>query len=341
MDKVASAAIGERSVFFRQAAEPAGFPSTIIEKDFWVCWTLKRLFGHPAFGEGLIFKGGTSLSKVYRVVERFSEDIDVSLSRRLLGYSGERDPERPDLSNNKRQKLLREMGETCSEYVKSDLKAMLEDDFGGIISEESGAWSIVVDENDPDRQTLLFFYPVNEERLQYIEPFVRIELGCRSDTWPTEEASLRPYCGEYLPEAFDDAVCPVKVLTAVRTFWEKATILHQEYHRPEHKALPGRHSRHYYDMAMLAGSAHKDAALADPALLKRVVEHKMAFFRCGWAKYDEAVPGSLRLSPAAERIAGLEADYEAMSVMIFGDTPAFDDVLGVIAELEQEINGPK
>jgi hypothetical protein len=317
------------------------FPPAIVEKDFWVCWTLKRLFGHPEFGKDLIFKGGTSLSKVYDVIERFSEDIDISISRKLLGFTGERDPERADLSNKKRQGLLDEMSGTCSEYVRSALKEKLEGDFSEVIREGGGEWSLNVDERDPDNQTLLFYYPSDEERLHYIHPFVRIELGCRSDTWPTEETAVRAYCAERFPEAFEDEICPVKVLTVVRTFWEKATILHQEYHRPMEKSLPARHSRHYYDMAMLARSEHKDTALCDRELLKRVVEHKMAFFRCGWAKYDLAVPGSFRLSPASERLSDLKADYGAMGVMFFGDIPGFDEVLALIGELEGEINGSR
>ena len=153
-----------------------------------------------------------------------------------------------------------------------------------------------------------------------------------------EKAVITPYLADYVPQAFENAACGVTVLSVGRTFWEKATILHQEHHRPEHNDLPDQYSRHYYDLAMLAQSKYKSAALEDLQLLARVVEHKKCFFRCGWANYDQATPGSLCLSPQPSRIADLQRDYGRMGSMFFGDRPSFGDVVSILADLEAEIN---
>ena len=127
-------------------------------------------------------------------------------------------------------------------------------------------------------------------------------------------------------------------LLAKRTFWEKATILHAEYHRPPEKRLPGRYSRHYYDVAMMAGGPIKQEALADTELLAQVVAHKETFYPSAWARYDLAQPGSIRLVPAASRVAELRLDYRNMAVMIFGEAPAFEKIMEMLGALEEEVN---
>lgn len=114
--------------------------------------------------------------------------------------------------------------------------------------------------------------------------------------------------------------------------------MHQEFHRPAEKNVPPRYARHYYDLAMLADSRYKAEALADPALLQLVVEHKQCFFRCGWARYDTARPGTLHLAPAEFRCPGLRTDYNAMRVMFFGEVPGFDDIVSTLVDLEKEFN---
>lgn len=338
MDKVAALNAQDRSDIFRETADQMNLPPAIIEKDFWVCWTLKYLFKHTTFGTNLIFKGGTTLSKIYNVIKRFSEDIDISISKALLGFDGARDPGNPDLSGTKRRKLLEDMSATCSNYVCTTIKQELELLFAPVIGEAKDTWTLKVYDEDPARQTLLFEYPSFEDRVDYIPPYVRIECGCRSDFWPTEQTVITPYCADYVPDVFEDPGCGVTVLTVGRTFWEKATILHQEYHRPKDKSLPSHYSRHYHDLAMLALSKYKTAALEDRELLAHVVEHKKYFFRCAWANYDEATHGTLRLSPPKYRIADLRTDYNMMNIMFFEKKPEFDKIMAVLADLETEIN---
>jgi hypothetical protein len=123
-----------------------------------------------------------------------------------------------------------------------------------------------------------------------------------------------------------------------RTFWEKATILHMIHHQPETKQTAERMSRHFYDMMVLADSKHKASALKRLDLLEAVAKHKARFFRAGWARYDLAAPGTLRLIPPAERKAELAKDYDKMNSMLFGDPPKFDDILARLQALEDEIN---
>ena len=110
MDKFANEP-EHRDEAFGQAAAELGFAKAIVEKDFWVCWSLQHLFALPSFGDHLIFKGGTSLSKAYDVIHRFSEDVDLSLDRAQLGFDGDRDPEQPNLSGGKRRSLLEDLQE--------------------------------------------------------------------------------------------------------------------------------------------------------------------------------------------------------------------------------------
>jgi hypothetical protein len=131
----------------------------------------------------------------------------------------------------------------------------------------------------------------------------------------------------------------VTVLSARRTFWEKATALHAEAHRPAESATPQYFSRHYYDLAMLLDTDEGQAAAADFDLLAQVAKHKSTFFRSGWANYNAARPGTLRLMPDEARIKDLRADYRVMAPMMFDETPpSFDDILAKIAALQETIN---
>jgi hypothetical protein len=173
-----------------------------------------------------------------------------------------------------------------------------------------------------------------------MRPIVRLEFGARSDFWPATDAEIRPYAAEYFPDSFEkNAACTVHVLEARRTFWEKATILHAEYHRTKVRPTADRLSRHYYDVAQLADTPIYRDALADLDLLTSVANHKNRLFAATWAHYPDARPGTLRLVPHRELQAMLESDYQAMQEMIFGDVPPFASILDRLREVETEING--
>ena len=175
--------------------------------------------------------------------------------------------------------------------------------------------------------------------MAYITPRVKLEFGARGDPWPTEEKTIRPYAADDHPDFFENPDCTVTVLSARRTFWEKATALHAEAHRPKESPTPQYFSRHYYDIAMLLDTDDGKAATADLDLLKQVARHKAVFFRSGWASYDTARPGTLQLMPSEARLKDLRADYRAMAPMMFDEKPlSFDEILARIQKLQDTIN---
>jgi len=210
------------------------------------------------------------------------------------------------------------------------LQASIEERLG------SEGWTLTQDGTDPG--TLRFAYPrAVGGTLAYIRPEVRIELGGRNDDWPAESRMVTAYVAQELPQVVPAAVA-VRVLAARRTFWEKATILHAEFHRPLDKEPGERLSRHYSDLAQMAGTEVETQALADLALLARVRTHKAAFYTAPWASYGTAEPGTLRLVPRPERLAGLRSDYRGMGPMFFGPVLPFDAMMERIAALEERVN---
>lgn len=345
MDDVARLPPVDRADLFSATASRRRLRLEIIEKDFWVCWSLKRLFTLSDPPAGLIFKGGTSLSKVFNVIERFSEDVDLSFNRADLGFGGEHDPLHAP-SGKKARQWREALTETCRRVIHEQLLPQLTATFAEVIGEPPGAlWWLELDPEDTSQQTLLFHYPSGGkprevEEPGYIKPYVRLEIGARADHWPSLQATIMPYAAEEFPRPFRDPTCSVKVLAAERTFWEKATLLHAWHHTPPDKPFRDRQSRHYYDVVRLFEKGIGKEALRDTNLLLKVAEHKDVFFPAASAKYEEARPGTLRLVPPPARLPELEQDYRKMQEMIFTDPPPLNHLLTVLREIEALINRP-
>ncbi len=340
MDGVAQLNSAERGELFTETAARMGVLPIIAEKDFWVCWSLKHLFASPDQKPALLFKGGTSLSKVFHVINRFSEDIDLSLDRLDLGFTGDRDPLNAG-SYAKAGALVQEIEAACIRHIADVLLPALQSKFTAVIGADEGNWRLTVDEGDS--QTANFDYPrgfptAEYKKFGYVRPTVRLEIGARSDHWPADRHPVKPYAAEFFPNQFRAPSCNVRTLGAERTFWEKVTLLHAEYHRPQGRHLRPWLARHYYDVAMLGGNEIKQRAIAQPDLLARVVTHKDWLFHSAWANYGEATPGTLRLAPRADLEKALRADYTAMQEMFFVQPPTFDEVLEELRRLEDEIN---
>lgn len=344
MDKVALLPAQDRAALFGETGAARGVANTIIEKDFWVCWTLKRLFGVQGMDTAsLVFKGGTSLSKAFSAIRRFSEDIDLSFDRTDLGYTGDRDPEKEGLSKKMAGQLIEDLVSDVERHIAEKLYpallAAIREQLGEPIN---GKWLLEIDPNDT--QTVNFHYPMalsaaEYEGIGYITPRVKLELGARGDPWPTEEKAIRPYSAEDFPDFFDEPDTVVTVLSARRTFWEKATALHAEAHRPAESPTPQYFSRHYYDLAMLLDTDEGKEAAGDFDLLAQVAKHKATFFRSGWASYDTARPGTLRLTPDRARTKDLLADYRAMAPMMFDEHPPdFDAILAKLEKFQDMMN---
>ncbi len=202
MDTILQLTSKQRAELFESAALKTGMDAVILEKDFWVCWTLKELFRLPTIGEHLIFKGGTSLSKVFKIIERFSEDIDVSIDRTFLGFGGANEPE-AGASNKEKQRRIEALKAACQKKIADELLPMLEAAIKSKVGRDD-KWSLRSDDEDPDKQTLLFDYPTSfpPDTTGYIRRAVKIEMGARADHWPCEAKTVTPYVAEQFPEGF-------------------------------------------------------------------------------------------------------------------------------------------
>ena len=325
MESVARLSSAERRDLFAETAVRKGMTPAIVEKDFWVCWTLGRLFAHPDLSRLLMFKGGTSLSKVFNLIERFSEDIDLILDWRVV--VGENDP-LAERSHTKQDALNKMIEAKAVDYIGGELLATISQMVDPICRCE-------VAEND--LHAINVMYPAAFADA-YLRPEVLLEIGPLAAWLPCDSYRIRPYAAEMFPQLFQQADCAVQTIRAERTFWEKATILHQEAHRPEDSPQPLRYSRHYYDLAMMANSAVKDVALANLALLGDVVAFKQRFYPRGWARYDQAKPETFKLMPSGHVLAAIEKDYVQMRAMIFGRYPDFAEIMETLRTLEKEIN---
>ncbi|MCD6175799.1 MAG: nucleotidyl transferase AbiEii/AbiGii toxin family protein [Planctomycetes bacterium] len=335
MDKVAKSSISDRKDLFNETAARMELNPVIIEKDFWVCWMLKQLFTIKELDGMLVFKGGTSLSKCFNLIHRFSEDIDIAVDFEELGFIGMKDPRRAGLSNTRRAVLLKEMLTACQEYIARELAPILTARIKDVLGAKD--WKLLINTNDSN--IVEFEYPTSiKAKLDYIRPRVILELGTHAEPVPNEDYDVMPFAAEHFPQLFIEPACSVSTVVARRTFWEKATILHAEYHRPLVKLMPLRYSRHYADVAVMSQAQVVDEALADIELLNSVTIHKDLFYHSGWAQYNLARPGSFYLMPRGERLSAIGRDYREMSAMFFSEPPEFESILEQLLELEKRIN---
>ena len=324
---------------FLATANRLGAPVGNVEKDFWVCWTLNTLYHErPAGGPRLLFKGGTSLSKAYGLIRRFSEDIDITLFRDDLNEPASVE-ELEALSNKKRQTRLNAIRDTCRGYITGPLRDFLNAQLADTIGR---AGRVEIDQTDPDRQTLLVWYPEVEPRDgAYVRPAVRIESGAKSALDPNLPATVRPYINEEA-DGLDLAITNVTTIKATRTFWDKVMIAHglrRWYERRGVLRQEGqRVSRHYYDLHCLAASDVGKAALADRNLGADCARHARVFFDRTDFDLASAVPGTFAIAPTAAMIEPLGRDYANTTPMIFGNAPAFEDILTSAEQIEQAIN---
>ena len=328
----------DKREIFTERARYLSIPPHYVEKDFWVCFVLDALYNNlPAKHPRLLFKGGTALSKVFGLVRRFSEDVDLVVCREGLGFGRGRDPTSANLPKNKRKALFAELKEAYSKYMLNELCRDL--------SKSLGAWCrIESDDRDDDQQTLLIKYRTLYQGAlsDYVLPEVKIEGGARSAIDPNTTASTTPYISEELAGDWSFDVCNLHVILPERTYLEKLLILHGVHcgYRDQGR-LPkdgSRISRHYYDIAMLTETDRGKTALKNQDLFIDVREHNKIAFPVAWKKYDEAVPGSLHLVPHDGLRAMIEADFKAMQSMLFGEVPSFDWIMNRIRFAEHMIN---
>lgn len=323
----------ELNTAITNTAARKGMNTAIVEKDLWVCITLDYLFHHSKWKDQLAFKGGTCLSKVYHLIERFSEDVDLILDWRVLGYGSNELWE--DRSKTKQLKLIEESKSRLFAFLKEEFLP----EFKNGLSQMLGI-NCDVFINEDDLGTVIFAYP-HSFKDNSILSVIRLEISPLASWIPLSKATIQSFISEEYPNIVSSSEVGLLATTPERTFWEKATILHQEAFRPENSLVPKRYSRHYYDIYCMCKNDVKKTALKDSKLLEDVASFKEKFYPRGWARYDLAKFGTLRLMPAEHSLNRLRKDYADMKSMIYGEYPSFDEILKVIKELEKEVNNSK
>lgn len=325
----------ERRNLCQETGAAIGIEASSVEKDFWICWILRELFALPDLGRHLTFKGGTSLSKGWKLIERFSEDIDVVVDRESLGFGGQRSPEAAT-GTKERQRRLDALAVASQECVNGAVRTALDASLRTRMPKDLG-WELLQDDEAEDQQSLLFRYPALYGGAGYLNPVVRLEFGARSDTDPSAAPEIQPYISEYFPGALPDGVFTVNTVAPKRTFWEKAMLLHEEALRGA-KPKP-RLARHYYDLWCLIRRGVAVEAAKDLDLFRRIAEHRSVFFRKNRQVVASLKPGSLQVLPAKAQIPVWRRDYDAMrEAMFFGEVPDFDDVMTVVEGFQTKFN---
>ena len=290
---------GQRADILQTVNTNFGPDPVILEKDIWVCWALQTLFTMPG-AHPMAFRGGTALSKVYGVIDRFSEDVDLSFDYRV--FNDGFDPFAEGVSRTRIKRLSEQLRARVADYVRDVVMPFVDE--AATRLDMDGRHSIRLGE---DGETLYFVYPsVTVDADSYFKNEVLLEFGGRNAIEPNEQRPVAADIARFTQDVeFPSAI--VTVLDPKRTFYEKATLIHVACHR---RRLTGRLSRHWFDLACLAGHEIGRAALGDRALLGEVVKHKKVFFRYGGVSYDRCLEGELRLVPDEDQLPDLEADYE-------------------------------
>ena len=324
--------VADRKEILQTAAARLGQQATVLEKDVWVCWALQALFSLPDT-HPMAFKGGTSLSKIYGVIERFSEDVDITLDYRA--FDDDFDPFAANASKNAVKKfgerlkgyVLQYAKDIVTPYIKAQLQILPSPENYGVEVSDNGEkiwvqYSSAVEGND-----------------NYLKSSILVELGGRNVIDPNERHIVSPDISG-LVAGLDLPSGEVVVLSPERTFWEKATLIHVECNRTQIKANADRLSRHWYDVRMLASHASGKAALNNRELFEDVIRHKQAFFNTSYANYDACLDSELCLTPNDQLIKELRSDYEKMlsAGMMYSDPLSFDNIISDIHEIEKAIN---
>ena len=316
----------ERIDIINKIAITTGLPNEAIEKDWWVTMTLSALFSCECAGH-IVFKGGTSLSKAWNLIERFSEDIDISIDRAFFGFDGE--------LTKKQIKNLRRA--SCS-YIKDKLKNELNNKL-----QETGIsnYFLLIEETEDsskDPQTIEVHYQSLFASGSYISDKVMIEIGARSLMEPSENVRLRSIIADNYPQSdFADAYFSVPVVIPQRTFLEKAFLLHEEFQKPEENIRVDRMSRHLYDLERLMDTDFAQKALKDVSLYKSIIDHRSKLTAISGVDYATHAPDRINFVPPASVMEKWRDDYIAMQAsMIYGESLPFVKLIERIKELNEQ-----
>lgn len=310
-----------------QAANKTGLPVQAVEKDLWVTVVLQIVFSLP-IANRLVFKGGTSLSKVWKVIRRFSEDIDLAIDPSIWGFEG-------DLT----KKQIKRLRKASSIFVRDELCLSLK----GVVS-ETGMEKWLQVEVDPDgegdgtypepRVIHVRYKSLFNENLPYLHSEVKLEVGARSLLEPTAKAAVTSAIEDVLPISTTIKQVMIPTALAEKTFLEKAFLLHELFSAQSSREA-NRKSRHLYDLAQIMNTDIASRAIADDDLWNTVHHHRELFTSMSGVDYTPDIRKRIRLLPPDDVIDDWRSDYKDMqSSMIYGEKPTFTELMKKMRELE-------
>jgi len=320
----------ERRDILRAAVSNLPFSAEVLEKDIWVCWALQKVFTNPK-RLNMAFKGGTSLSKVFNVIERFSEDLDITIDYRNFREELSGTPSRSSLD-----KLTDQLRTFVKDYTHCTVLPHLEEQ----AELELGVNALSFELSDNGEVLKISYDSVIGPTNAYINKSVILEFGGRNITEPNEEHTIAPYLASANIPQLQLPAASIKVLSPQRTFWEKATLIHSECNRPTLEGRAERISRHWYDLKMLSAHEIGREAMSNLPLLKNVVQYKKWFYRASHSDYDACLEHKFRLIPNEGSQKALRTDYEEMQSvgMFMSKPPAFESILSALSVLAEQLN---
>jgi len=313
---------------YTQVAERTGMAPYAVEKDWWVVQTLALVF-QTAIAPHLVFKGGTSLSKAWKLIDRFSEDIDLAVSRSFFGFEGEMT--RTKIAN---------LRKTANTYIAHTFYTELLAKFQEKGLTDVQLHIVAATTTDQDPSIIEVYYPSVIPTPGYIQPRVQIEIGCRSLREPFSYQSFSSLIDEHYPNTdFAQNPINVPVVNPERTLLEKIFLLHEEFQRPNDKIRVDRLSRHLYDIYQLSKTDFAKKAIENQVLYETIVNHRYKFTRVGGVDYKLHQPHYINPIPPPHFLAAWKQDYKTMQEqMIYGDSPSFEELIVSVRNFTHKIN---
>ena len=318
-----------KSEIFREIATETGMSAFVVEKDWWVSRTLEIIF-QMDIANHLVFKGGTSLSKAWKLINRFSEDIDLAIDKEYFGFTG-------NLGKSQRDKLRKTAGAYTTGTFFEDLQnAFLENGFSNLKFKV-----IEAKDSDQDPRVLEIYYPnVIKTYTEYLLPKVQIEVSCRSLREPFTIQTFGSLVDEfYEGKDFAAPLFNVPTVNPERTFLEKLFLLYEEFHRPAEKIRVDRLSRHLYDLYQLSKAGVAEKAIRNKELYETIVAHRYKFSRVGNVDYNLHNPLTVNPIPIENKLVEWEIDYAKMKEdMIYEENkPSFEELITNLHELRNQL----
>ena len=319
----------EKQDIFNSVEYATGLPPFAVEKDWWVVRTLEIIF-ETGIAPHLVFKGGTSLSKAWDLIDRFSEDLDLALDKSFLGFSEELT----------RKKEVNKLRRASYKYVSESFYPQLQEGFKskGFEGIEINLGEVTSTDQDP--LILEIYYPALTKQSDYVQPSVLVEIGSRSLREPFSEKSIQSDIGrEFSDQSFVDVPITIPTVNPERTYLEKLFLLHEEFQRPQEKIRVNRLSRHLYDIYQIAQTEYAQRAIQDLGLYRSIVKHRSVYTRFGRVDYESHFPPNLNPIPPEEMLSEWEQDYRIMQAqMIYGESLPFNKLVDEISKITDSIN---